>query len=512
MSTLPPAVHRAIVCVDVQGFGDLRRTNLDQVAIRRGLYEALRSAFDRSGVSWARCDHEDRGDGVLVLVPPEVPKSLLVSLLPPELAAALREHNQTHDARTQIQLRMAVHAGEIQYDGHGKTGIALNLAFRLLAADALKRALAKSSGVLAVIASEWFYDEVIVNTPSSDPDSFQQVHVSVKETATTAWISLPDDHYAAWQKTTPPVEEQAAADLPAKQAPIGLTHGSYSTRGPAGPTLARMVLAGRLRRMRRVHGWSRRDVGVLIGASETKIRRMELADTGSKMHDVASLLTLYGVTSEIERAEMLDLAARTNIRGWMHFYSDVLTDDIRAGLELEQVASLVRSYEPQFIPYLLQTVDYARTIMRIGNGDVPAAHIERWVSLLTVCQRIMYQPKPTRLWMIIDEAALYRGRQDHPKMMRNQLAHLIEIAELPHITIQIMPFDASGAPGGGIKILRLPERDLTQVACLEQPTSTIYLVEQADVDHYRQVMDRLGVNAATPAETRAILYRILRDD
>jgi hypothetical protein len=382
MSTLPPAVHRSIVCVDVQGFGDLRRTNLDQVAIRHGLYEALSSAFDRSGVSWAGCDHEDRGDGVLVLVPPEVPKSLLVSLLPHELAAALREHNQIHDARTQIRLRMAVHAGEIQYDGHGKTGIALNLAFRLLAADALKGALATSSGVLAVISSEWFHDEVIVNTPSSDPDSFQQVLVAVKETVATAWIVLPDDHYGPGRKATPPVAERVAAEV---HPQLRQTHqirppnGARPTRGPAGPTVARMVLAGRLRRMRRVHGWSRRDVGTLIGAPESKIRRMELADTGSKMHEVAALLTLYGITSEIERAEMLDLATQTDMGGWMHFYRDVLTDNIRTGLELEQVASLVRSYDPQFIPYLLQTVDYARTIMRIDNGDIPARHIERWV-------------------------------------------------------------------------------------------------------------------------------------
>ena len=88
-AVLRPAAHRAIVCVDVEGFGDQRRTTADQVAVREGLYGALGGAFARSGVRWADCYREDRGDGVLVLVPPQVPKAVLVTRVPLELAAAL---------------------------------------------------------------------------------------------------------------------------------------------------------------------------------------------------------------------------------------------------------------------------------------------------------------------------------------------------------------------------------------------------------------------------------------
>jgi hypothetical protein len=112
-------LHRAIVCVDVEEFGDRRRTSPHHVAARAGLYGALRVAFDRGGVGWRECSHEDRGDGALILVPPEVPKSLLVTGVLRELAAELRTHNVVHSQEARIRLRMAVHAGEVQRDKEG---------------------------------------------------------------------------------------------------------------------------------------------------------------------------------------------------------------------------------------------------------------------------------------------------------------------------------------------------------------------------------------------------------
>lgn len=115
------AVHRTIVVVDVEGFGDRRRTNRHQVAVRRGLYRALQEAFTESRIPWAACDHEDRGDGVFILVPPEVPKGVFAEALPLALVGALQAHNGTHPVQEWIRLRMAVHAGEVTYDEHGVT-------------------------------------------------------------------------------------------------------------------------------------------------------------------------------------------------------------------------------------------------------------------------------------------------------------------------------------------------------------------------------------------------------
>src|SRR6266568_8225098 len=185
------AVHRTIVAVDVEGFGDQRRTNRDQVVVRDGLYRAIREAFGLAGIPWDNCGHEDRGDGVFVLVPAEVPKGLLAESLPSALATALRTHNGAHPGTERIRLRMALHAGEVQYDEHGVTAAAVNLAFRLLDASALKAALASSPGVLAVIASSWFFEEVVRHS-TADATAYRPVEVAVKETTTKGWICLPD--------------------------------------------------------------------------------------------------------------------------------------------------------------------------------------------------------------------------------------------------------------------------------------------------------------------------------
>jgi class 3 adenylate cyclase len=187
-----PAVHRTVVVVDIEGFGDQRRTNPHRVMTRAGLYQAVEHAFRQAGIQWAKCYHEGSGDGLFVLVPAEIPKSRFVETLPGTLVDALREHNRGHPAEERIRLRMALHAGEITYDDHGVTGAAINLAFRLVDARPLKTALAESPGVLALVASPWFFDEVIRNSTFINPAHYRPIPVAVKETRTTAWMTLPD--------------------------------------------------------------------------------------------------------------------------------------------------------------------------------------------------------------------------------------------------------------------------------------------------------------------------------
>ena len=190
MEALNLAVHRTIVAVDVEGFADRRRTSRDQVAVRHGLYQAMREAFTRAEIPWADRDHEDRGDGIFILIGSEVPKSLFVESLPPALVEALRVHNSAHPDLERIRLRMAVHAGEVTYDEHGATAASINLTFRLLESSPVKKALAGSSGVLAVITSSWFYEEVVRH--SAVAAAYYSVRVTLKETTTTGWVCLPD--------------------------------------------------------------------------------------------------------------------------------------------------------------------------------------------------------------------------------------------------------------------------------------------------------------------------------
>lgn len=205
-----PAVHRTIVAVDVEGFGDRHRTNRNQVAVRDGLYRAMREAFRHAGIPWADRDHEDRGDGMFILVGPEVPKSLFVESLPSALVAALRGHNDVHLDTERIRLRMALHAGEVHYDEHGVTSASVNLTFRLLNAGPVKQALAGSSGVLAVITSSWFFEEVVRNS-TADVAAYRCVPVTVKETSTAGWICLPDQQDRPGRATPKSSSAQDAA-------------------------------------------------------------------------------------------------------------------------------------------------------------------------------------------------------------------------------------------------------------------------------------------------------------
>lgn len=188
--------HHTIFAVDVAGFGDHRRTIPHQLTVREALYEILRQAFTVAGIPWSACYREDRGDGILLLAPAQMPKAPFVESLPYALVAGLRRHNSEHAPEARIRLRMALHAGEVAYDQHGVTANGINLAFRLLSAPPLKAALADSNGVLALVTSEWFYDEVVRHSITTDHTEFRRTQVNVKETSTTGWIARPDDPYA----------------------------------------------------------------------------------------------------------------------------------------------------------------------------------------------------------------------------------------------------------------------------------------------------------------------------
>ncbi|HEV2778038.1 MAG TPA: hypothetical protein VGX25_01430 [Actinophytocola sp.] len=203
-------VHRTIVVADVEGFGDHSRTNIHQVTVREGLYRVLRRAFDHAGVPWDECDHHDRGDAVFILAPATTPKTLFVDLVPDALAAALREYNARHPAEEQIRLRMAVHAGEVTYDPYGVTAASVNLTFRLVDCQPVKTALGQSPGMLAVITSEWFFDEVVRHSGVIDPATYRPVQVDEKETSTVGWISLPDHPY-------PPNPANLVRPIPARR-------------------------------------------------------------------------------------------------------------------------------------------------------------------------------------------------------------------------------------------------------------------------------------------------------
>src|ERR1700716_2359666 len=149
--------HTSMVLVDVEKFGHPTRTAPDQLQVRRGMYGALEMAFEGAGIPWERCKIDDRGDGVMILVPAEVSKNRLVTPLPELLVAAIEDHNAERRPQATIRLRVALHAGEVHRDERGQTSDSLIFAFRLLDSAEARTALASSPGVLVMIVSEWFY-------------------------------------------------------------------------------------------------------------------------------------------------------------------------------------------------------------------------------------------------------------------------------------------------------------------------------------------------------------------
>ncbi|MGW4498818.1 helix-turn-helix domain-containing protein [Micromonospora sp. NPDC004336] len=281
--------------------------------------------------------------------------------------------------------------------------------------------------------------------------------------------------------------------------------------GPAtGPTVLRMLLGAQLRRLREASGVTREGAGWEIRASESKISRMELGRVGFKERDVADLLTLYGVTEPDEREALLKLARDANSPGWWHRYGDVLPSWFQSYLGLEAAAALIRSYEVQFVPGLLQTPEYARAVVLLGHGRAAPAEIERRVALRMQRQRLLRREDPPLLWAVVDEAALRRPIGG-PQVMRGQVAALIEATRSPHIRLQVIPFAAGGhaAAGGAFTILRFGDQDLPDIVYIEQLTSALYLDKRDDLDYYAVAMERLCVEAEPPERTPEILGRLL---
>ncbi|MFI7436026.1 Scr1 family TA system antitoxin-like transcriptional regulator [Micromonospora haikouensis] len=273
-----------------------------------------------------------------------------------------------------------------------------------------------------------------------------------------------------------------------------------------------MLLGAQLRRLREASGVTREGAGWEIRASESKISRMELGRVGFKERDVADLLSLYGVTDATEREALLKLARDANSPGWWHRYGDVLPSWFQSYLGLEAAAALIRSYEVQFVPGLLQTPEYARAVVLLGHRGAGADEIDRRVGLRMQRQELLHRPRPPQLWAVVDEAALRRPIGG-PQVMRDQLTALIEATRAPHVRLQIIPFDAGGhaAAGGAFTILRFGDQDLPDIVYIEQLTSAIYLDKREDLDYYAAAMERLCVEAEPPERTPELLTR-LRDE
>ncbi|MBO2450773.1 cyclic nucleotide-binding domain-containing protein [Actinomadura barringtoniae] len=177
----------SIVFTDITAFGRKDRDDRDRLVLRTVMYEALEAAFDGAGVPWRECYREDRGDGVLIVVPPTHSTRILTRPLADRLARSITEHNRGEEETSQLQLRVAVHVGPIVPDGQGLTGESIIYAARLLDAPAFKQELASAKAGLGYIVSEFVYNTVVRH---DDPTGYRKVRVKTKEARMTGWVRL----------------------------------------------------------------------------------------------------------------------------------------------------------------------------------------------------------------------------------------------------------------------------------------------------------------------------------
>jgi transcriptional regulator with XRE-family HTH domain len=272
-----------------------------------------------------------------------------------------------------------------------------------------------------------------------------------------------------------------------------------------GPIVRRMLVGAQLRRLRTEQGISREQAGEAIRASEWKIHRLENGQVGFKDRDIVDLLALYGVTDASEVAEFVVLAREANAPGWWHHYGDLLPQWFRAYVDLESAATLIRTYEGQLVPGLLQTEDYLRAVVGDARLEDSPEEVERRVALRLGRQALLERADAPRLWAVVDEAALRRP------VGGPQLERLIEATKLPNVTLQVLPFAAGAHPAmvGAFSVLRFTDQELPDVVYVEDLNNATYLDKRDEVERYLDVMERLCAAAETPAQTVGLLDRIL---
>jgi hypothetical protein len=204
------------IAVDIVGFGNSKRDEHIQLSVRSSMYQILQEAFNesmrqipqeafRKGTSWDKCLHEDRGDGVIILVPPEFPPGRVIALFPAYLAAGLRRHNKTASEPAEIRLRVAMHTGVVLFDAKGFYGDAVIHVCRLLDAPVFKDALATSTDDLGLLVSDYLYNTVIRHGHDLiNPELYHALNVTSKETQCRAWIHFPAGSAGTFVTIEPP--------------------------------------------------------------------------------------------------------------------------------------------------------------------------------------------------------------------------------------------------------------------------------------------------------------------
>jgi transcriptional regulator with XRE-family HTH domain len=286
----------------------------------------------------------------------------------------------------------------------------------------------------------------------------------------------------------------------------------------ASPSVSRRRLAAELRRLREEHSLTGEDVAENLGWSASKLSRIETARIGIKAADLARLLDQYDVAAE-HKAELLRLVGKPRSRGWWEAYTDSLPEKFAHHIVMESEAESISAWSTELVPGLLQTPDYARAAMGAhlaATAAISASEIERRVQTRLKRQRILTSDPRKDLTSVLDESVLLR-RMHSARVMRDQLAHLIEMSEQANVTLRLLPLDGAHPIGSGafmlLKFAPIPEiGPVSDIVFIEELTgNALYIDDDRETQRYQLGFGQLVAESLEPAKSRDLIARTMRD-
>jgi transcriptional regulator with XRE-family HTH domain len=264
------------------------------------------------------------------------------------------------------------------------------------------------------------------------------------------------------------------------------------------PPLRRRRLAQELRQLRDDARLTIEEVAQRLEVSPAKISRIETGQVSVRPRDVSDLLDQYEIYGE-HRDNLLTLAREARQQVWWHSYNDVLPPGLDVWIRLETEAEAIRTFEVQLVPGLLQTPDYARTVLHAYYPSESSERIERRVKLRMARQQLVIEQNDTPIWAVLDESVL-RRRIVPDELMQSQYRRLLELSEKNNIKIQILPFDSGVYTiAGGFAMMQLPYDP--EVVLIEYRGGTFLIEQPEEVAAHSQVFDLLRANAKRPEES-----------
>ncbi|MCT9092986.1 helix-turn-helix domain-containing protein [Streptomyces sp. ASQP_92] len=276
------------------------------------------------------------------------------------------------------------------------------------------------------------------------------------------------------------------------------------------PTVRRRRLGQELRRLRELKGMTAEEVAERLLVSQSKISRLENGRRSISQRDVRDLCGVYEVEDHRIVDSLMQMAKDSRQQGWWHAFGDI-PYSVYIGLETD--AASLRVYDPQVVPGLLQTPQYAEALIAGALPETAPTDVEKRVNVrLRRQERVRALENPLRLWVVIDEAAL-RRRVGDKQLMIDQLEFLIEQSQLPHVTVQVLPFSMGAHPGinGQYAILEFPDASDSSVVYIEGVTSDLYLEKANDVQKYSVMYEHLRAQALNVDQTREFITAIAKD-